>query len=55
MQYYDEYLRQDDRLGLMKQVIDCEAFRSIHCPYFNDRPSMEPHNDEVAMFRCLVF
>ncbi len=26
-QYYDEFLRQGDRLDLVKQVIDWEAFR----------------------------
>ncbi|AFC99411.1 Transposase, IS5 family [Methanocella conradii HZ254] len=55
-QYYDEFLRQDDRLDLVKQVIDWEAFRPIIARVFDDGPGKagRPHNDEVVMFRCLV-
>ncbi|WP_254591373.1 hypothetical protein [Methanocella conradii] len=55
-QYYDEYLKQDDRLDLVKQVIDCEAFRPIIARVFDDGPGRagRPHNDEVVTFRCLV-
>lgn len=55
-QYYDEFLRQDDRLDLVKQVIDWGAFRPIIARVYDDGPGRagRPHNDEVVMFRCLV-
>jgi len=55
-QYYDEFLRQDDRLDRVKQVIDWEAFRPIIAGVYDDGPGKagRPHNDEVVMFRCLV-
>jgi IS5 family transposase len=55
-QYYDEFLKKDDRLNHVKQAINWEAFRPIIARVFYDGPGKagRPHNDEIVMFRCLV-